>query len=280
MVASKGKVKRSAAGAAAEESGKKKKKTALKRKPEATAAVAEDAELGDEGVAVQTTTEAPAPAPKKARKAAGKRPRAAEDALAAGADEVPVAGGAGTSPEPRAKSEAEQTVVYVGRLPPGFEERALRGFFEQFGTVKAVVLGRSPRTGGSQHFGFVEFERADVAHIAAAAMNGYYMEGRRLEVAMADPRVGGLQERLPAGTHIVCRDGTVKRVDTRPRHAPAHHSETVNAALSRRVAEAQTDEGRERLARRIRRDQARRAAKLARAGITDFKIPEPKEVAH
>jgi len=68
----------------------------------------------------------------------------------------------------------EQRVVYVGRLPVGFEEHELRSFFEQFGTVTAVVVGRSPKTGGSRHYGFVEFERADVAQIAAAAMNGYY----------------------------------------------------------------------------------------------------------
>ena len=295
MVASKGKVKRSTETAEAE-SGKKKKTTttkkaaAAKTKPEKPV-VADDAELGDEGVEAQAAMEVDTAAPKKA----GKKGRKEVDALAAGADKVPLAGGAkGGKSAPaapaaesagrakkaaqREKSEEEQNVVYVGHLPPGFEERALRSFFEQFGTVKAVVLGRSQRTGGSQHFGFVEFERADVAHIAAAAMNGYFMEGRRLDVAMADGSVGDLEERLPARAVVKRGNKIIARHDTRPWHAPSRHAQRVNEALEARVAEAQTEEGRKGLARRLRRAQKRRAAKLTSAGIEGYTVPEPKQV--
>lgn len=292
MVASKGKVKRNAAAAEAAraESGKKKKKAVGKTKPEK---VAEDAELGDEGVDAQVAMEVDVPAAAKgAGKAKKGRKGKSVDALAAGADKVPVAGGVAaekaaevsaaeatrTKAARREKTDEEQSVVYVGHLPPGFEERALRSFFEQFGTVKAVVLGRSQRTGHSQHFGFVEFERADVAHIAAAAMNGYYMEGRRLEVAMADGSVGDLQERLPARPVVTRGRKIVERRDTRPWHAPSRHSEVINKALRARVDATKTEKGRAQLARRISRDQARRAAKLARAGIKGYTIPEPKQV--
>jgi len=169
----------------------------------------------------------------------------------------------------------EQRVVYVGRLPVGFEENELRKFFEQFGNVTAVVLGRSAKTGGSRHYGFVEFERADVAQIAAAAMNNYYLDHRRLDVSMADDHVRDLHER-----HIPRRGARAgkKDVDSRPMRAASRHSDKVNQALEDRISKSKTKEGSEAVKTRLIKAQARRAEKLKKAGIQGFKIPEPTRV--
>ena len=195
-----------------------------------------------------------------------------EDPLSAGASVVPLK----TGKKGQVKESDEQRVVYVGRLPTGFEEKELRSFFEQFGDVVAVTLGRSKKTGGSQHFGFVEFKRADVAQIAAAAMNHYFLDHRRLEVSMADEHVRDIHER-----HIP-RPGisrTAKKdVDTRPPKAASRHSDRVNEALEKRVNAARTKEGAEAVKTKLLRAQARRAQKLEKAGVKGFSVPEPKRV--
>jgi len=169
----------------------------------------------------------------------------------------------------------EQRVVYVGKLPAGFEEYELRKFFEQFGDVTAVVLGRSPKTGGSRHYGFVEFERADVAQIAAAAMNNYYLDHRRLDVSMADEHIRDLhQHRIPRRLDRAGKKG----VDSRPVRAASRHSDMVNQALEKRIEKAKTEEGAEKIKTRLIKAQARRAEKLKKAGVKGFSIPEPTRV--
>ena len=49
------------------------------------------------------------------------------------------------------------------------------GYFQQFGKVKAVRVSRSKRTARSRGYAFVRFDDAEVAAIAAKAMDGYMM---------------------------------------------------------------------------------------------------------
>lgn len=72
-------------------------------------------------------------------------------------------------------------VMYLGHIPHGFYEKQMAGFFSQFGRVLRVRVSRSWRTGKSSGFGFVKFADKDVAVIAAEAMDGYLMHGRRLK---------------------------------------------------------------------------------------------------
>ncbi|KAJ0401828.1 hypothetical protein P43SY_006383 [Pythium insidiosum] len=64
-------------------------------------------------------------------------------------------------------------VIYLGRIPHGFYEDQMRGFFQQFGAVKRLRLSRNKRTGKSKHYAFIQFEEAEVAQVVADTMNGY-----------------------------------------------------------------------------------------------------------
>ena len=74
----------------------------------------------------------------------------------------------------------KSSVIYIGHVPHGFYEDQMRGFLSQFGTVTRLRLSRNKKTGRSKHYAFVEFEARAVAKIVAAAMNGYFLAGRRL----------------------------------------------------------------------------------------------------
>jgi nucleolar protein 15 len=51
----------------------------------------------------------------------------------------------------------------------------MKKFFSQFGTVKNLQLSRSKKTGGSKHYGWLEFETPEIAAIVAKAMNKYLL---------------------------------------------------------------------------------------------------------
>ncbi|WBW74920.1 nucleolar RNA-binding protein NIFK [Schizosaccharomyces osmophilus] len=72
-------------------------------------------------------------------------------------------------------------VLYVGRLPHGFHEKQLQGYFSQFGTVLRLRLSRSKKTGNSKHYAFIEFESVDVANVVAETMHNYLLYGRLLQ---------------------------------------------------------------------------------------------------
>ncbi len=104
-------------------------------------------------------------------------------------------------------------VVYVGRLPRGLDEDALRRYFGQFGALGRVRLRRSPRTGGSRHAGFVEFRDADVAAIAAETMHNYLIHNHLLQVRVMAPET--LHAALWKGAHspFVLVDGPKRRAE-------------------------------------------------------------------
>ncbi|KAF4324006.1 hypothetical protein BBO99_00002515 [Phytophthora kernoviae] len=64
-------------------------------------------------------------------------------------------------------------VIYLGRIPHGFYEKQMLGFFKQFGVVRRVRLSRNKRTGNSKHYAFVQFDEPEVAQVVANTMNGY-----------------------------------------------------------------------------------------------------------
>jgi nucleolar protein 15 len=74
----------------------------------------------------------------------------------------------------------ESKVIYLGHIPHGFYEKEMSKFFGQFGDVKRVKLFRSPKTGKSKGYAFVEFKSADVAVVASQALDGYLLHDRQL----------------------------------------------------------------------------------------------------
>ncbi|KAG5419514.1 NOP15 [Candida metapsilosis] len=87
-----------------------------------------------------------------------------------------------TAADPSSKSKSAKTgVIYIGRLPDGFQESELRKYFQQFGAIKQLILPRNKKSGKSKHFAYIEFESVDVAKIAAETMNNYLLFGHLLK---------------------------------------------------------------------------------------------------
>ncbi|KAK9674306.1 hypothetical protein RND81_12G224800 [Saponaria officinalis] len=84
-------------------------------------------------------------------------------------------------------SDNKATVLYIGRIPRGFDEDEMLGFFQQFGSVKRLKLSRNIKTGRSKHFGFIEFEYPEVAKIVADSMHNYLMFENILQVHLIPP---------------------------------------------------------------------------------------------
>jgi RNA recognition motif-containing protein len=78
--------------------------------------------------------------------------------------------------------------IFVGNLSRNVIDTELRAAFEQYGTVKSAVIIYERETGQSKGFGFVEMDDNNEANAAIAAMNGFEMKGRKLNVNEARPR--------------------------------------------------------------------------------------------
>ncbi|RMX95249.1 hypothetical protein D0868_11831 [Hortaea werneckii] len=81
-------------------------------------------------------------------------------------------------------SDPEQSpgIIYIGRLPHGFYEPQLRGYFSQFGEILHLRLARNRKSGKSQHYAFIEFASLAVAEIVAKSMDKYLLFGHILQV--------------------------------------------------------------------------------------------------
>ncbi|XP_059632281.1 uncharacterized RNA-binding protein C1827.05c [Cornus florida] len=103
------------------------------------------------------------------------------------ADFLPLEGGPGHKlPESNTHGNTA-TVLYIGRIPHGFFENEMEGFFKQFGAIKRLRLARNRKTGKSKHFGFIEFESPEVAKIVADCMHNYLLFEHLLQVYLIPP---------------------------------------------------------------------------------------------
>ncbi|KAL0563500.1 nucleolar protein, partial [Marasmius crinis-equi] len=74
----------------------------------------------------------------------------------------------------------DRGVIYIGRLPHGFYEDQLKGYFSQFGDITRLRVSRNKRTGRSKHYAFLEFDSSSVAQIVAETMDNYLLMGHIL----------------------------------------------------------------------------------------------------
>ena len=72
-------------------------------------------------------------------------------------------------------------VIYIGHLPWGFEEKALKKYFNQFGEITRLIVPRSKKSGRTHGYAFIEFKNYEVAEIAAKTMNNYLLFDRILK---------------------------------------------------------------------------------------------------
>ncbi|KAF9446769.1 hypothetical protein P691DRAFT_707995 [Macrolepiota fuliginosa MF-IS2] len=75
----------------------------------------------------------------------------------------------------------DRGVVYIGRLPHGFYEEQLKGYFSQFGNITRLRISRNKKTGKCKHYGFIEFGSSSVAQIVAETMDDYLLSGHILK---------------------------------------------------------------------------------------------------
>ncbi|ONK62800.1 uncharacterized protein A4U43_C07F8270 [Asparagus officinalis] len=101
-------------------------------------------------------------------------------------DFLPLEGGPGQR-IPEEPVENTATVLYIGRIPHGFYEEQIEGFFKQFGKIKRFRIARNRKTGKSKHFGFIEFENPEVAKVVADEINGYLLFEHNLQVKLMPP---------------------------------------------------------------------------------------------
>lgn len=113
--------------------------------------------------------------------------RATANKPSEGADFLPLEGGPARKLPDQKPLECISTVLYVGRIPHGFYEKEMEGFFGQFGTIKRLRIARNKRTGKSRHFGFIEFESSEVAKIVADTMHNYLLFEHLLQVFVIPP---------------------------------------------------------------------------------------------
>ncbi|RLV89976.1 hypothetical protein JA1_004862 [Spathaspora sp. JA1] len=84
------------------------------------------------------------------------------------------------------KSKGKRGIMYIGRLPSGFQEAELTKYFTQFGDIINLKLSRNKKTGKSKHYGFIEFESYEVAKVAAETMNNYLLFGHLLKCQLLE----------------------------------------------------------------------------------------------
>lgn len=74
------------------------------------------------------------------------------------------------------------SIIFVSRLPHGFQEKELSKYFSQFGDLKDARLARNKKTGNTRHYGFIEFVNKDDAKVAQETMNNYLLMGHLIQV--------------------------------------------------------------------------------------------------
>jgi RNA recognition motif-containing protein len=78
--------------------------------------------------------------------------------------------------------------IFVGNLDFNATEESVRSLFERYGQVNSARIMTDRDTGRSRGFAFVEMENETEADQAIAALNGYTMDGRALNVNEARPK--------------------------------------------------------------------------------------------
>ena len=78
--------------------------------------------------------------------------------------------------------------IFVGNLDFHATEESLRSLFERYGTVNSARIMTDRETGRSRGFAFVEMANESEADQAIAALNGYTLDGRALNVNEARPK--------------------------------------------------------------------------------------------
>ncbi|KAK8530832.1 hypothetical protein V6N13_030767 [Hibiscus sabdariffa] len=81
--------------------------------------------------------------------------------------------------------EFDDTNLYIGYLPPNFDDDGLISLFSSYGDIVMAKVIKDRVTGLSKGYGFVKYANVDMANNAIKGMNGYRLEGRTIAVRVA-----------------------------------------------------------------------------------------------
>lgn len=142
---------------------------------------------------------------------------------------------------------AASTVIYLGRIPHGFYEKQMMGFFKQFGVVRRLRISRNKRTGKSKHYAFLQFEEPEVAEVVARTMDGYRLFDHTLSCHLVPAHA--VHERLFVGANKTFKPVPWVALARKEHNAEKSYEQTL--ALNKRL---------------VKKEQAKRKA-LAALGI-------------
>lgn len=142
--------------------------------------------------------------------------------------------------------------MYLGRIPHGFYEKEMRGYFSQFGDISRLRLSRNKKTGRSKHYGFIEFESADVAEIVAETMHNYLLFEHMLQCKVIPAEK--VHESLFAGA-----DKIYKPFNTELRNRQIHNKKKTSEELEEKC-------------KALRKTERRLRKEIKEAGI-DYDFP-------
>lgn len=144
------------------------------------------------------------------------------------------------------------TVIYLGHLPVGFEEREITVFLNQFGNVSRCRVSRSTKTGRSRGYAFVDFADPEVTEIVADTMSGYFL----------------LEKRLVC--HVLPTDKVHDLMFARPKKVPTKAEKQKKARAE--VNQMRTADAMKAITSRLVKRETMKRKKLAAMGI-DYEFP-------
>lgn len=119
----------------------------------------------------------------------------------------------------------ESNVIYLGRIPHGFYEKEMMGFFKQFGHVRRLRLSRNRRTGNSKHYAFIQFEEPEVARIVANTMNSYRLFDHVLSCQVVPPQA--IHERMFVGANKAFKPQPFRAIARNKHNAHKSHEQQL-----------------------------------------------------
>ncbi|XP_027925906.1 uncharacterized RNA-binding protein C1827.05c-like isoform X2 [Vigna unguiculata] len=173
----------------------------------------------------------------KAKKAMKNMKKASSNKPSQGADFLPLEGGPARKLAEQKPPENTATVLYISRIPHGFYEKEMEGYFGQFGTIKRLRVARNKK----------------VAKIVADTMHNYLLFEHLLQVHVVPPE--HVHSRLWKGFSY--------------RHKPLDYVQIER----KRHDKVRTLEEHKKLVERIVRHDQKRRKRIEAAGI-DYECPE------
>ena len=89
--------------------------------------------------------------------------------------------------------------IYVGNMAYEATENDLKSAFEAFGSIQSATIIKDKYTGNSKGFGFVEMSSNKEAQAAIDGLNDSQMNGRKITVNEARPRLENRRSNYGSG---------------------------------------------------------------------------------